>query len=104
MKRKKTKVPEAAPQPTYALAFSVKYRRPGCVLLQALHGGTVPSELFWDMFPPDTWLVGGDPGTPGGATEDIRTYPATKEQLEALSALAMAAVKREHELRKAGST
>jgi hypothetical protein len=65
----------------YKIAFSVKL---GCVLRQAAHAGTVPSELFHDLFPAETWLTGA---------EDMQAYEATREQLDQLSAMAHQAAK-----------
>lgn len=74
----------------YTIVFSVSRRRPGCVLAQAAFGGTVPSELFYDLFPAETWLV-------EGIGEDMRGYPATRDQLEQLSLMAHEATKKESE-------
>ena len=63
----------------YRIVFSPSHRRPGCVLLQGL-GGTVPSPKFYDLFPPETWLV-----TP---TDDMAAYPADDAMLEQLSRMA----------------
>lgn len=70
---------------TYRIAFSVKLRRPGCVLVQAALAGTVPSELFHDLFPAETWITGV-----GG---DMKGYEATREQLDQLSAMSHQATK-----------
>ncbi len=70
---------------TYRIAFSVKLRRPGCVLMQAVHGGTVPSKLFHELFPSETWIVGGE------GADDVAVYEATRADLEKLSRMALAA-------------
>jgi len=70
---------------TYRIAFSVERRRPGCVLVQAALAGTVPNELFHDLFPAETWISGI-----GG---DMKGYETTREQLDQLSAMARQATK-----------
>lgn len=66
------------------IAFSVEKRRPGCVLLQAAMGGSVPSDQFHRLFPNETWLV--------SPTDDMQVYVVTEEQLEKLSAMAKGSV------------
>lgn len=66
------------------IAFSVSLRRPGCVLVQAAFGGSVPGDVFQRLFPHETWLV--------SPTDDMRVYPVTEEQLAQLSRMASAAV------------
>jgi hypothetical protein len=68
----------------YRIVFSPKECRPGCVLLQAMSGGTVPGERFQDLFPSETWLV--------ALTDDMKAYPVDDEQLEQLSRMAAKAV------------
>ena len=65
---------------TYRIAFSVERRRPGCVLVQAALAGTVPTDLFHDLFPAETWISGV-----GG---DMKAYDATRDQLDQLAAMA----------------
>lgn len=66
------------------IVFSPARRRPGCVLLQAAFGGDIPSETFYRMFPPETWLV--------APTDDMGAYPVDeKHSLEVLSEIAYAA-------------
>lgn len=60
------------------IVYDATLRRPGCVLLQAALGGTVPD--FVRFFPSESWLV--EP------TPDMKTYPVTADQLERLVALA----------------
>lgn len=68
------------------IVFSPSQRRPGCVLLQAAYGGDVPSEEFFKLFPPETWLV--------GPTDDMGPYPVDEEHnLKALSKIAREAIK-----------
>jgi len=57
----------------YAIVYDVKLRQPGCVLLQAVLGGTVPSELFHTLFPSETWLL--------GRTPNLKVYQTTLEEL-----------------------
>ena len=66
----------------YLIAFNVEQRRPGCVIIQADMGGTVPDFTF--HFPPHTWLL-----SPVG----MRLYPISPEQLPQLVAMAEAASK-----------
>ena len=67
------------------IVFSPSKRRPGCVLLQAGMGGTVPSLEFQRFFPPSTWLV--------APTDDMGPYPVDEEySLEVLSEMAHDAV------------
>jgi len=75
---------------TYRIAFSVKYKRPGCILLQAAMGGTVPDEVFHRLFPAEVWIAGGERECPGGMAS-LQVYPATPDQLKSLSIMAAAA-------------
>jgi len=63
---------------TYALAYDVKLRQPGCVLLQAIMGGTVPSRLFHRYFDNSTWLF--------GSTDDMKLYRVTDADLKVIAA------------------
>lgn len=75
-------MPSTAPKNStekYRIAFDVERRRPGCVLLQAAMGGTVPGSMFYDLFPAETWLVGV--GT-------LKCYVVTPEQLAQLAEIA----------------
>lgn len=73
---------------TYSIAFSIKYKRPGCILLQAALGSTVPNKLFYDLFPAEVWIAGGEPECPGGMA-DVRLFgPMTLDQLKSLSIMA----------------
>lgn len=72
---------------TYAIAFSVKHKRPGCILIQAALGGSVPNRLFYDLFPAEVWIAGGEAECPGGMA-DMKVYPATEQQLKSLSIMA----------------
>ncbi len=66
------------------IAFDVRLRRPGCVLIQAVLGASVPGPLFQRLFPHETWLV--------SPTDDMRVYPVTDDQLAQLSRMAAEAV------------
>jgi len=61
-----------------ALVFSMKERRPGCVLLQGAMGGTVPGELFQRLFPVETWLL--------APTDDMTPYMVDEDLLKRISA------------------
>jgi hypothetical protein len=66
------------------IVFSPSKGRPGCVLLQAAMGGDVPSAVFHELFPAETWLV--------ALTDDMAAYPVDERRsLAALSALARVA-------------
>lgn len=73
------------------VVFDRKLKRPACVLLQAVFGGTVPN--FQRYFPSETWLL--------APTPNMRMYRVeNKEQLEALSAMAVQAVKDDPDVRR----
>lgn len=74
-------------QKVFHIAFSVRTKRPGCVLIQAAMGGDVPSRLFDELFPSEVWIAGGEPEAPG-AFDDMRLYPASRDQLTSLSIMA----------------
>jgi hypothetical protein len=61
----------------YVIAYDVERMQPGCVLLQALMGGTVPS--FSALFDPSTWLLAPTPA--------MRPYEVDEAQLERLASL-----------------
>ncbi len=61
---------------TFRIAYDIKRMRPGCVLLQAALGGTVPRDLFNDLFPNEVWETGAG---------DMHVYTATRDQLEVLA-------------------
>ena len=61
---------------TFVLAYSIVDRRPGCVLLQVPHGGTVPGGLFHMLFPVETWIIGGP------MAHNLRPYRSTRRELE----------------------
>ncbi len=73
-------MPRAAridPSPeTFRIAYDIKRMRPGCVLIQAALDGTVPRDLFNELFPSEVWETGAS---------DMRVYLATREQLEVLA-------------------
>jgi len=56
------------------IAYDVKLMRPGCVLLQAVMGGTVPNEKLMRML--DHWLL--------SPTPDLRLYPYAESELDQL--------------------
>ncbi len=58
---------------TYALVYDVELRRPGCVLLQAALGGTVPPARFSELFDASNWILGPTPG--------LRLYRVTDAEL-----------------------
>lgn len=62
---------------TFVIAYDVKAMKVGCVLIQVGLGGTVPSALFHEHFPSETWTV--------NAT-NCRLYPVTEAQLSVLAA------------------
>jgi hypothetical protein len=69
-------------QETYVLVYSIEDKRPGCVLMQAALGGTVPDGLFAQLFPSETWITGGDRGLKPGAIGRLKKYVSTKAELE----------------------
>lgn len=78
------------------VVFSVEKRRPGCVLLQAVMGGTVPSMQFQTLFPNETWLL--------SPTDDMKAYSVTENQLEQLSAMALAEVEKKDDVPRRQAT
>jgi hypothetical protein len=66
------------------IAFDVSLRRPGCVLVQAALGASVPGPLFQRLFPHETWLL--------SPTDGMKVYPVTDDQLAQLSRMAAEAV------------
>lgn len=66
------------------IVFDIKLRRPGCAILQAAYGGTIPNMVFGIKFPSETWLK--------SPTSDMGTYEVTEAQLEQLSGIAREAV------------
>jgi len=64
---------------TYVLVYSLEDKRPGCVLLQAALGGTVPADLFYELFPSETWLV--------GSSGRMQRFTSTLEDLKKVSAI-----------------
>lgn len=74
-------------RPDALIAFDVEANRPGCVLLQALFGGTI--ERFQELFPTDTWTTD---------STNIRLYRVNEEELEVLSERCCAA----HKCRRIG--
>lgn len=62
---------------TYQIMYDVSLRKPGCVLIQAL-GGTVPKELFFELFgDSNCWLV--------ALTPDMKLYATTEEELRQIA-------------------
>ena len=64
------------------IVFDTKLKRPGCALLQAAMGGSVPN--FNQLFPAETWLV--------SPTPDMHAYDVTESQLKQLVAMALRAI------------
>lgn len=58
---------------TYPLAFDLKKRRPGCVLLQAVMGG---STHIARMIPNEHWLI--------AMTDDMKVYNIPESELKKL--------------------
>lgn len=63
----------------FVLVYDPKLRRPGCVILQAAMGGTLPD--FNDIFDSETWLI--------NITPDLRPYRVTKEQAKRIAELSV---------------
>lgn len=63
----------------YRIAFDVETKRPGCVLIQATLGGTVPGHIFHELFPSETWQI---------YLGNCQVYNTTEEQLQQLSVMA----------------
>lgn len=61
------------------IAYNIKRMRPGCVLLQASMGGTVPSNTFEMLFPVETWQLAPD--------DDLKLYEVSEQQLDILSTM-----------------
>lgn len=59
------------------IVFSQSERRPGCVLLQAALGGTVPRAVFLNLFPAETWLV--------APTDDMHVYLVNRKTLRRIA-------------------
>ena len=60
----------------YRIVFDVVAKKPGCVLLQAAFGGTVPNSLFYKLFPCETWQL---------ESSNCAVYEADEAMLELLS-------------------
>lgn len=67
----------------YLIAFDTETRRPGCAIIQAAMGGTVPSSRFEILFPSETWIL--------SPTPSMQLFGATEEQLQKLSLMAKTA-------------
>ena len=65
------------------IAYDVTLKRPGCALLQAAMGASVPSDKLMEMS--DQWLL--------APTPDLKLYPCTEEELEAIIQITLAAAK-----------
>lgn len=61
----------------YALVYDLDLLRPGCVLLQAALGGTVPPAVFSDLFDAADWILGPTPG--------LKLYQVTQPELEIIA-------------------
>jgi hypothetical protein len=66
-------------QDTWTIAYDCTLKRPGCILLQAAMGATVPRERFFELFPVETWLL--------ASTDDMKCYRTTDAQLVTVSKL-----------------
>ena len=63
--------------PEYRIAYDVDRYKVGCVLIQAVLGGNVPSDLFSRYFDADTWTL--------DASACV-VYPIRRSRLGALAA------------------
>lgn len=64
--------------PEYRIAYDVDRRKVGCVLIQAVLGGDVPRDLFFDYFGTgEAWTVNAN---------GCQVYPIRKSQLPLLAA------------------
>jgi hypothetical protein len=64
--------------PTYRIAYDVEHCKVGCVLIQAVLGGTVPSDLFHSFFGAgDCWTLDA---------KDCVVYQIRRSQLPLLAA------------------
>lgn len=59
------------PDEKLVIAYDMKLKRPGCVLLQAVMGGT---KGVADSFPAELWLT--------ALTPDLKLYTLTRGQLK----------------------
>lgn len=62
------------------IAFDLELMRPGCILLQAVMGATIPAELLEMLDMTDIWLL-----TP---TKNMRVYETSLEELTRIAKLA----------------
>lgn len=62
----------------HVLVYDCELHRPGCVLLQVAMGGTVPRDLFFELFDAADWLV--------APTDNLTAYKTTEEQLRIVAA------------------
>lgn len=69
---------------THRVLYDMKLRRPACVLLQAMAGGTLDG---WNLQLLGDWLV--------APTPDMKIYTLTDEQLESLKAIRIPAHRKE---------
>ncbi len=59
------------------IVYDLELMKPGCVLLQAMYGGTIPD--FSSRFDAEEWLL--------APTPNLKAYEITEEQLEKLTEL-----------------
>lgn len=63
-------VPNSEDGTMHVLVYDIKLMRPGCALLQAAMGGTVPATLF----PSECWLL--------APTPDMKAYRINRDDLD----------------------
>jgi hypothetical protein len=56
-----------------SIAYDCSLKRPACILIQAVMGGTVSSQELHDLFPVGSWLL--------HPTADMKVYQVTEDQL-----------------------
>lgn len=64
----------------YRIAYDTQRMQPGCVLIQAAMGGTVPN--FSSLFDASTWLL--------APTDDMKLFEVDEIQLEGLASMSKA--------------
>ena len=58
---------------TFTLAFNIERMQPGCILLQAALGATIPEGLFYAHFDPEDWIT--------DKIEGLKLYNTTRAEL-----------------------
>lgn len=66
---------QALSETTYVLVYDIELRRPACVLLQIMMGGTLPE--FTELFMGAKWLV--------DTTPNLKRYRVTLEQAKKIA-------------------